>query len=324
MEGKVSEKLENEEFPYQLGKYIVQRQLGQGSEGSVYLAWDETLHRQVAVKKVQVRHTCRNLDLPKMSMPEADHLMQLKHPMLPAVYDLIRDGAWHLVMEYIQGVTLYDYIREKGYVGEEQALDWADQLLDVVEYLHTRKPPVIYRDLKPQNIMVCTDAQLRLIDFGAACRRGFGMEAHDAMAVTPGYGAPEQFGRRRDFEQAEGIGVQESDSLAGWVHGHMGSGAYADERSDIYAIGKVLYYMVTGADPAKPPYASLPVRDYQPMLREGMEKMIRRCIRENPKERYQIVDEIRRDLHRYGKSRGRFGHRSFIRIIEKRVWLTEM
>ena len=74
--------------------------------------------------------------------------------MLPVVYDLVWDDALYLVMEYIQGITLREYVGRSGYVQEEQACRWTEQLLDILGYLHTRKPPVIYRDLKPDNIMV--------------------------------------------------------------------------------------------------------------------------------------------------------------------------
>ena len=118
------------------------------------------------------------------------------------------------------------------------------------------------------------------------------------MAVTTGYGAPEQFGR-------------------------AGKGVRADERSDIYAFGRVLYYMVTGADPARPPYTLLPVRNYQPLLGDGLERVIRRCIREEPSERYQIAEEVRKDLEKGDGRRRRSRRKSFIRTVEKRVWLTE-
>lgn len=298
-----------------IGKYTVIRRIGRGGEGSVYLARDEELQRMVAVKMIRGQDEaigednvdgdgrgCKACGNDKEEgaqiMREAECLQRLKHPMLPVVYDLLWDDGWYLVMEYIQGITLHEYIARNGYAGEAQACAWAEQLLDILGYLHTRKTPVIYRDLKPQNIIVCPDGGLRLVDFGAAYRRDFGVGAEAGMAVTPGYGAPEQFGR-------------------------TGHGVCADERSDIYALGKVLYYMVTGADPAKPPYTSLSIRDYQPLLPERLERIIRRCIQEEPGERYQVVEEIRRDLDRCGGRRHRLRRRAFIRSIEKRVWLTE-
>ena len=270
-----------------IGKYTVLKFLGGGGEGDVYLARDEDLQRMVAVKRIG------------QNMQEADFLKKLKHPMLPVVYELLREEAWYLVMEYIQGVTLHDYIVRNGYVQEQQTCIWTEQLLDVVGYLHTRKPPVIYRDLKPDNIMVCPDGHLRLVDFGAATVRNYGARDNGLMAVTQGYSAPEQFGKRRQ-------------------------GIYADEKSDIYALGKVMYYMLTGADPAKPPYTTLPIHDYQPLVSNRIERIIRKCIEDDPGQRYQMSEEIRKDLRRCTGKRYRLHRKSFIRIVEKKIWLTEM
>ncbi|MCM1222134.1 MAG: serine/threonine protein kinase [Lachnospiraceae bacterium] len=270
-----------------IGKYTVLKLLGSGGEGNVYLARDENLGRMAAVKQIG------------QNMQEADCLKKLKHPMLPVVYELLQDGAWYLVMEYIQGVTLRDYIVRNGYTQERQTCVWGQQLLDVMGYLHTRKPPVIYRDLKPDNIMVCPDGHLRLIDFGAAAVRNYGAQDKELMAATQGYSAPEQFGRKEP-------------------------GAYADERSDIYAFGKVMYYMLTGADPSKPPYTTLSIRDYQPPVSGRMERIVRKCIEDDPMRRYQMVEEIGKDLKKCAGRKGRLRHRSFIKAVEKKVWLTEM
>ena len=277
-----------------IGKYAVIRELGHGGEGCVYLARDEDLQRLVAIK--EINRIGRDREEEKRLVKEADFLQQLRHPMLPVIYDLLWEDTWYLVMEYIQGTTLGEYIIRNGYVQEKRACAWAEQMLDILEYLHTRKTPVIYRDLKPENIIVCPDGRLKLVDFGAAFRRSFGGEKERGMAATLGYAAPEQL---------------------------AGQGAYADERSDIYAFGKVLYFIVTGADPAKPPYTSLHVRDYQPLLSDRLERLIRRCIKDDPQERYQVVSEIRRDLSRCHGRWQRLRRRSFIRIIEKQIWLTE-
>ena len=297
----------------EIGKYTVIRELGQGGEGCVCLARDEDLQRLVAIKKVNRKEKGGMEE--KQLMKEADFLQQLRHPMLPIIYDLLWEDAWYLVMEYIQGTTLHDYIERNGYVQEEQACAWAEQLLDILEYLHTRKTPVIYRDLKPDNIMVCPDGRLKLVDFGAAYKRSFGGVQERGMAATIGYAAPEQLGYQR-LRNHDGQ-AEESET------GCVGQRAYADERSDIYAFGKVLYYIATGADPAKPPYTSLSIRDYQPLLSGRLERFIRKCIQDNPSERYQVVSDARRDLDRCRGSRHRLRHKSFIRMIEKKVWLTE-
>ena len=305
--------IEGEVHGEYIGKYNVIRKLGQGGEGCVYLARDEDLQRLVAIKKMNRAE--QGGESEKRLMKEADFLQQLRHPALPVIYDLLWEDAWYLVMEYVQGTTLSDYIGRSGCVREEQACAWAEQLLDILGYLHTRKSPVIYRDLKPDNIIVCPDGHLKLVDFGAAYRRSFSGEKACVMAATLGYAAPEQFGRpgiAEHGEQPEELRTEQ-----------MGMGAYADERSDIYAFGKVLYYMVTGTDPARPPYTSLSIRDYQPLLPNRLERLIRRCIEEEPTQRYQVVADVRRDLGRCGDRKSRLRRKSFIRAIEKKVWLTE-
>lgn len=296
---RAEEKKRNAAEEIMIGKYKLLKSLGQGGEGSVYLARDEQLQRLVAVKCVREPGA------------EAEHLQRLRHPMLPVIYDLFQDmqGVWYLVMEYLKGVTLQKYIEKNGFVQERQARIWAAQLADVLAYLHTRKPPVIYSDLKPANIIVCPDGQLRLVDFGAALTRSFGADRNRVMAVTPGYGAPEQQG-----------GIQQSGQDGS---DYTGARVYVDERSDIYAFGKTLYYMVTGADPGRPPYAALPVYEYQPLLGDDLERIIRKCIRQEPKKRYQTVEDVRKDLDSCVEGKRRSRRKSFIRIIEKRVWLTE-
>ena len=320
---------------YNVGKYTTIRKLGEGGEGCVYLARDEEMNRLVALKRIGESAAARVAGEGTRIIKEADYLQKLRHPMFPVIYDLIWDNACYIVMEYIQGITLRECMERNGCVGEEKACVWAKQLLDVLQYLHTRKPPVIYRDLKPDNIMVCPDGHLRLVDFGAAGRRSYGTKEGEGteMAATPGYGAPEQFGgrtspvkeRRKDWRSVSVRAGADAGDNAGETAGENGvrRKVYADERSDIYAFGKVLYYMLTGADPAKPPYTSLAVRDYQPLVRERMERLIRKCIREEPQSRYQMIEEVRTELNKCGRRGVRLRRRDFIRAVEKRVWLTE-
>lgn len=293
------------------GKYTILRPLGRGGEGSVYLARDEHLQRFVAVKQIRSRmseaHTSGRPDGEDQVVREAACLQGLRHPLLPTVYDLFDCGGDRcLAMEYIQGMNLREYIERNGPVQEERLRRWAGQLADVLDYLHTRKPPVIYSDLKPDNIMICPDGQIRLVDFGAAWTRSFGAVRDRRMAVTRGYGAPEQWGDRQS-------GHSESVSV--------GTASYADERSDIYALGKVMYYMATAADPARPPYATLPVYEYQPLLGDSLERILRKCMDPKPERRYQTAGQVREEL---AKGKGKRRHRrTFIRMVEKRIWLTE-
>lgn len=288
----------------QIGKYRILRPLGQGGEGVVYLAEDTDLGRRAALKRLW-NHGGTGEEIRR----EAAFLRDLRHPMLPVVYELFRGGlctdelpfqeeGWYLALEYIEGMSLHNYIRKEGGVREEQACLWGEALLDVLSYLHTRETPVIYRDLKPDNIMVCRDGSLRLIDFGAAFLKSFGEDSEERMAWTAGYGAPEQRGK------------------AGWQ-------PYADERSDIYAFGRVLYYMVTGADPGKPPYGKLAPSLYQPLLSPGFERLMERCTMEEPGERYQVAAEALRDLRERGRWKRGTGKKGFLRCVEKQICLVQ-
>lgn len=277
-----------------LGKYRIIRSLGQGGEGSVYLAEDEGLGRFVAVKRLWEGEG----ESGERIREEAAFLRDLHHPMLPVVYDLLCEDGWYLVMEYVEGVSLHNYIERQGSVGEEQARLWAAALLDVLSYLHTRETPVIYRDLKPDNIMVCRDGRLKLVDFGAAGLRSFGEEDGARMAFSAGFAAPEQ-------------------------RGEDGRGVRADERSDLYALGKTLYYMVTGAVQKNVPGMAFPASYYNPLLSKELEEIIARCTREEPEARYQVAGEVMRDLTRKGgQRRGRRGG-EFVRHIEKQICLTD-
>lgn len=285
-----------------LGKYGMIKKLGQGGEGCVWLARDESLSRPVAVKRLwdkAERETGAEGETGRAGEQigrEAAFLRDLRHPMLPVVYELFYEEGWYLVMEYIDGISLHNYTERKGPAGEEQARIWAAALLDVLGYLHTRETPVIYRDLKPDNIMVCRDGGLRLVDFGAAGFHGFGEGEERRMAYTAGFAAPEQ--RKKG-----------------------GGKTRADERSDIYAFGATLYYMLTGAVPGGTLCATLPVSAYNPLLSAELERIVCRCMEEDPAARYQVVAEVVRDLEKRGRHRsGR--KREFVRHVEKQICLT--
>ncbi|MCM1145190.1 MAG: serine/threonine protein kinase [Blautia sp.] len=285
------------------GKYELQRRIGEGSGGIVYLAWDRHLERLVAVKSQKLPENPADCDMLRREM---EMLKTLKHPMLPAVYDFFVEEAPYLVMEYIQGMNLYQLIEKEGAIAEEQACEWALQLIDLFSYLHSHKPPVIYRDLKPRNMMVCPDGKLRVVDLGTAFFFRYSEKRMADMAGTVGYAAPEQLG---DAENTM---------------------AKADERSDIYTFGATLYHMLTGFDPSLPPYGIRPVRTMNPALTAGIEWIVKRCTQVEPSKRYQSMEEVKADLARrtyLGRrhSIGGFGrkNRYVLKKLEKKIWLTD-
>lgn len=284
-------------------KYELMQCIGEGGSGRVYLAWDRHLECVVAIKEDKMLESAGGMDTLKREM---EFLRSLKHPMLPNVIDYFATDRRYLVMEYIKGESLHNYIKKEGKISEDLACEWALQLLDLLSYLHGQKPAIIYRDLKPENIILCPDSMLRVVDFGSAFCMHYNGSLEENMAGTIGYAAPEQL-----------------DSLGKY-------NAAADERSDIYNFGATLYHMLTGFNPSMPPYGVRPPRFINPELTYGIEMIVLKCTQTEPSKRYQSVEEIKKDINRrkYMRRRGIIkitGKRQsyVIKKLEKNIFLTE-
>lgn len=254
------------------GKYKILNAIGHGGMSNVYLAINEKANKPWAVKEVR-KSVSRDFDLMRQSLiMETDLLKKLSHPNLPSIIDVIdSDENFLIVMDYIEGNTLERLLAEEGAQPQEQVADWALQLCDVLDYLHTRPVPVIYRDMKPSNIMLKSDGRVVLIDFGTAREFKEKNVADTVCLGTKGYAAPEQFG---------GMGQ-------------------TDARTDIYCLGTTLYHLVTGHNPAEPPYEICPITRWNEQLSTGLARIIAKCTRQNPDERYQTAGELRYDLAHY-------------------------
>lgn len=253
------------------GKYELLREIGQGGTGIVYVAADKRLNKQWAVKEWK-RDGFQSAEIQLKEIErEINILKKAEHPVLPQIAEVInRNGIIYVVMDYIQGTALDRILKEEGAQPQDKVIEWAKQLAGALEYLHSLNPPVIYRDMKPSNIMLQPDGRVKLIDFGAA--KEYKTEnIADTMALgTRGYAAPEQFGDER------GHGVYKTDA-----------------RTDIYGLGATLYHLVTGKDPCEAPYEMRPIREWNPALSVSLEKIIAKCTRANPQERYQNCAELR-------------------------------
>lgn len=256
------------------GKYKILNKVGQGGMSVVYLAMNEKANKQWAIKEVR-KDGVKDFEIIKQGLvAETDLLKKLSHPSLPSIIDVIEGpDTFLIVMDYIQGNPLSKALEEYGAQPQEYVIEWAKQLCDVLEYLHTRTPPIIYRDMKPANIMLKPDGNICLIDFGTAREFKEKNLADTTCLGTVGYAAPEQFG---------GMGQ-------------------TDARTDIYCLGATLYHLVTGRNPCDPPYEILPIRQVNPALSSGLERIIQKCTQRNPDDRYQSCAELMYALENYEK-----------------------
>ena len=247
------------------GKYKILNVIGRGGMSVVYQAVNERANKQWAVKEIR-KDGVSNYEIVKRNLiAETDMLKRLKHSNLPNIVDVIdKDDTFLIVMDYIEGKPLNDILRRNGAQSQEDVIEWSKQLCDVLGYLHSRKPPIVYRDMKPANIMLKPDGTVTLIDFGTAREFKSGNVADTTCLGTRGYAAPEQFG---------------------------GQGQ-TDGRTDIYCLGATMYHLVTGHNPATPPYEMYPIRQWNPMLSSGLEEIILKCIQLNPANRYQSAEEL--------------------------------
>ena len=254
------------------GKYKILNKIGQGGMSVVYLAMNERANKQWAIKQVR-KDGVKDFEVVKQGLiVEIDMLKRLSHPNLPSIIDVIdRKDNFLIVMDYIQGNSLKNRLDEFGAQPQELVIEWAKQLSDVLGYLHTRKPAIIYRDMKPSNIMLKPDGKLTLIDFGTAREYKEKNLADTTCLGTIGYAAPEQFGGK----------------------------GQTDGRTDIYCLGATLYHLVTGMNPSEPPYEIKPIREINSSLSSGLEKIILRCTQRNPEDRYQSCAELTYALEHY-------------------------
>ena len=260
-------------------KYKILYEVGKGGMSRVYLAINEAAGKEWAVKEVRKNGRKHGESVKQDPVTETDILKKLDNPHLPRIIDVIEEeDAYLIVMDFVEGVTLKKKLDSEGRQPQEEVIGWALQLCDVLEYLHAQDPPIIYRDMKPGNVMLRPDGRIVLIDFGIAREYKDGAEGDTRTLGTKGYAAPEQYG---------------------------GQGQ-TDERTDIYNLGATIYHLVSGKDPTKPPYEMRPIRQWDPSFSTGLESIIIRCTQNDPEKRYQSAGELRYALENYRKLETRY------------------
>lgn len=264
-------------------RYRIVKQIGAGGYGKVYRAVDtEFMDRRVAVKEM-IQQGLGPTELAEAAdsfKHEAVLLATLTHPNLPSIYDYFSEnGNWYLVMSFIEGETLDNYLHKRGPVlSVEKVLPIAIQLATVLSFLHTRKPTIIFRDLKPANVMRTPEGQLYLIDFGIARHFKWGQTKDTLVLGSPGYAAPEQYGR-----------------------------AQTTPQTDVYSLGVLLHQLLTGLDPILTPFRhpKIDLPEY-PQL-----SILIHCMLElDAKKRPASMGNIQRELQRISTRRTHTPHSS--------------
>lgn len=255
------------------GKYKILSEIGHGGMSVVYMAINEKANKTWAVKEVR-KDARMDFNIVRQGlMAEIDTLKRLKHPYLPSIVDVIEDDeTFIIVMDYVEGRSLDKILEEHGVQQESGVVEWAKQLCDVLGYLHSRTPAIIYRDMKPANVMLKPDGTVTLIDFGTA--KNYEINYGETTGIgTIGYAAPEQY---------------------------IGSGlGRTDARTDIYCLGMTLYHLLTGQDPCRNLISDTSIRAVNPALSRGLDSIIRKCTAHQPEDRYQSCEELLYDLENY-------------------------
>ena len=252
------------------GRYVIVRRLGQGGMGAVYEVTDARIPgKRWAIKEMSDAALATPEEKQQALMAfqqEAQMLATLSHANLPVVADFFSEnGKQYLVMEFVDGETLEDRLNASaGFLDERQVVDWATQICDVLAYLHSQKPPVVFRDLKPGNVMTDRQGRVKLIDFGIARLFKPGKSGDTQVMGTPGYAAPEQYGKGQ-----------------------------TDARSDVYSLGVTLHRLMTKYDPANTPFNLPPVRNINPAVSKQTMDVINRATQPDALARFQSVSDMK-------------------------------
>ena len=254
------------------GRYEILKEIGRGGMSIVYLAMDNRLNKSIVVKEIRRRDNSNNKLLMDSLKQESDLLKNLDHAALPKIYDIIDRGDIYVVMDYIEGESLKRKLKREGKIQAKEVINYGIQLAKVLSYLHNRPTPIIYRDMKPDNVMLTPDGRIKLIDFGISKEYKVDTESDTTNLGTRAFAAPEQI-----------------------------AGLKTNARTDIYSLGVTLYNLVTGKSLNDPPFMLKPIREWDSSLPEGLEYIIKKCTETDPADRYENCDDLLYDLENVEK-----------------------
>ena len=302
--------------------YKIIEQLGSGGGGIVFKAYHMRLEKYVAVKLIK-----EEILGAVNERAEADILKRLKHEGLPQVYDFIIDGSdVYTVMEFIDGCSLFDEIVKHGKISYKQSLEWSKQICAAAAYLHTRKPPIIHSDIKPQNIMITSEGKICLIDFNISSVFGGGIYT---VGSSDGYSPPEQYIARADKaakfklnksanynretqllvdDDATEIIDDETEIISEMQidndkteDSHTTDNTIIDVRSDVYSIGAVMYSMVTGMKPCNSRKNVTPLKKIDANIPEAFVHIIEKAMSKEKEKRFSSAEEMLKALNNINK-----------------------
>lgn len=259
------------------GRYEILKRIGSGGMADVYMAKDQKLNRNVAVKVLKREYVDDEKFLKKFQI-EAQAVASLTHPNIVNIYDVgAENGVNYIVMELAGGITLKEYIKKKGYLSPQETVDVSIQIASAISHAHNHH--IIHRDIKPQNILISEDGMIKVTDFGIAKAANTNTVTSTATAMgSVHYISPEQ-----------------------------AKGRFCDEKSDIYSLGITMYEMITGKVPFDHENGVtialmhlqndiVPPSEIKEGIPDSLEKIILKCVMKKPEERYQTAEELIEDL----------------------------
>ncbi|GCE27440.1 hypothetical protein KDA_29240 [Dictyobacter alpinus] len=249
-------------------RYRLLKRVGSGGFSVVYQAEDLQTRKRIALKTVSLRglNASEKIEATDAFNREVSTLTRLTHRNLPQLHEHFSDAeCWYIVMDYVEGETLENYLERhsSGGIPVGEALDCALVLCNVLEYLHSHEPPIIFRDLKPSNVMITSQGQLFLVDFGIARQFKPGKQKDTIPFGSPGYASPEQYGK-----------------------------AQTTPRSDIYSLGAILHQLLTGNDPSQSPFSFAPLSNLQHPVQARLHALIQQMTALNSGQRPDSIKVV--------------------------------